>query len=304
MTATETSLTDRFLEDLEALSPVFSASVLALETDRPEQFRNVAERLSHIAQLVLGDTWSRRLAEGYVHFATDVLRSQVVYERCGRYPAESQDAIRSHLYDNDEFMRDYHWGMFSTLMCWSHHLDLVDFYQTRFIDAFSGKEPAHLLDLGCGSGVWSLLALDSWMRTKADLVDISPYSVAETRRSIAALRMSDRADVHLADVLSFSSAEGPADAIVSAFVAAHLERPQEYFDRVARNLLPGGKAFVTIAMNAAESDHIYEFSRESEPIQMAERSGMVLREARLSIPKAMMVGKYQPRSFGLILEKA
>ena len=68
--------------------------------------------------------------------------------------------------------------------------------------------------------------------------------------------MSNRVEVHLGDVLNFSPASGPADVVISAFVAAHLERPQDYFDRVAQNLVSGGKAFVTIAMKIDNVDFV------------------------------------------------
>ena len=54
----------------------------------------------------------------------------------------------------------------------------------------------------------------------------------------------------------------------------HLEDPQKLLKNIAENLKEHGKAFVTLALTAAEVDHIYEIKFESEAVKLAKNSGL------------------------------
>lgn len=290
-----------FLRALKEQTPHYAISVEKLAEERPASFYAIGDRLTGIIARVHPDDWLDRLIDGYAYFVTDVMRSQALYEQTGAYEKKSQADILNGVYRDEGVMRDYHWGMLATLFCWQHHLELAEGFLSRFMPRFGPKGPTHIIDLGCGSGAWSLLALQDWSHTVAELVDISPWTIAETRQTVEALALADRAALYEADVTSFKSASGMVPALISAFVAAHLENPQAYFDRIGKLLEPGGKAYIIVALNAAEIDHIYEFKRESEPIFMAEQAGLTLLDAQLARPKTYSTKA--ARSFAMILER-
>jgi precorrin-6B methylase 2 len=294
--------TDIFLAQLDRDAPVFSPHVIAVARDHSQQFYPLAERLITYAKPTLGASWCMRLIEGYVHFVMDVNRAQANYEKTGHYAASRYVDIKRDVYDDTEYMQQYHWGMFSTLFCWAHHLELTMFYQQHFLAPLAENPPTHVIDLGCGSGVWSLLALDMWPSTHALMVDITPTTVQQTRAMLATSAYANRATVFEGDALCFSPERaGESVAIVSAFLAAHLENPQQYFHHIKSLLTAQEKAFIVVALTAAESDHIYEFVHELDVLQMIEHAGLHLVASRMTSPATRAGARFTPRSFGLIV---
>ena len=92
--------------------------------------------------------------------------------------------------------------------------------------------------------------------------------------------------------------------MVCSFLIEHLEDPNKLVAVIAHQLKPGGFAYLTGALTAAQIDHIYEFTRESELILMAERNGLrVLETLSVSPRRVLPRAKQLPRSMGLIMQK-
>ena len=290
-----------FLKSLKEQIPYYAVSVenLALQNSN---FEKIGDRLVNIVAKTHPDKWIEKLIDGYGYFVSDVIRSQKIYEKTGSYERKTQIKILKEVYLDEEVMGDYHWGMLATLFCWSHHLMLVDGFLSRFIPYFGKKGPTNIIDLGCGSGVWSILALEEWEKTKAEFVDISPISLGETKLTIDALSLNNRVSLHESELTMFESSNGRVEAIISTFVAAHFENPQTYFNKISSLLKTNGLAYISIALNAAEVDHIFEFKKESEPIIMAEEAGLTLIDAQLALPD--MQKPNSARSFAMIFKKS
>ena len=95
-----------------------------------------------------------------------------------------------------------------------------------------------------------------------------------------------------------------ADACVCCFLVEHLERPERLFEVIRHLLRPGGRAFVTGALTAAQVDHIYEFRHESELIQMAEAPGLrLLRSLSANPRRRLRNARFVPRSMSMLLER-
>lgn len=289
-----------FLKSLKTQMPHYAASVDKLARSNPS-FKLIGDRLVNIVAKTHPDQWIEKLIDGYGYFVSDVIRSQTIYEKTGSYERKKQKNILNELYLAKELMGDYHWGMLATLFCWSHHLMLVNSFLSRFVPYFDKKGPKNIIDLGCGSGVWSILAMEEWENTEAEFVDISPFSLSETKLTIDALSLNDRISLHESELTRFESSNSRVDAIISTFVAAHLENPQTYFDKISSLLKNHGLAYISIALNAAEIDHIFEFNKESEPIIMAEKAGLTLIDAQLACSDIKKLNS--ARSFAMIFRK-
>jgi 2-polyprenyl-3-methyl-5-hydroxy-6-metoxy-1,4-benzoquinol methylase len=291
-----------FLDRFVDRRPAFAKELLRAQATDPATFGELAPTLLGWAAAKLGEGWEDRLIDGYCAFVYDVNRSQARYEQTGAYAHRSFEEVRAATYDDPEFMGLYHWGVFVTTFGWTHHLPLYRLYRDHFLAplAARGAQP-RLLDLGCGSGVWHLLALRAIPGARVQAVDISPTSVAEGRDTAAGLGLSTAWTC--ADATTFT-AEAPVDGAVSGFLLEHLEQPQALIDNLARNLAPGGLAFITCALTAAEVDHIYELRRESEPVRMCEEAGLRVLSTFSSAPAGVSPKKrFLPRSMGLVLER-
>jgi SAM-dependent methyltransferase len=294
---------DRFLELLKTTSPIFSAYAEATARRLPDRFARVSERLIGWADATLGGDSLEQLVDGYLSFTFDVNSSQRAYEQTGRYRPETADEIYAEIYAIPEVMTPYHWGMYATLFAWEHHLAIVELFERSFLSRFPIDEPIEIVDLGCGSGVWSAIALSALPKARARLVDISPTTVDITARMLAAAGFADSATVQIGDATE-PFAGRAADGAISGFVLAHLERPKKLFDAIAAGLKTHGTAFVTAALSAAESDHITEFRREGEVIALAEAGGFRLIQAHSFAPEGVAASaRYLPRALALVLEK-
>lgn len=243
------------------------------------------------------------LIQGYKFFVADVNRSQMQYEKDGKYKYLDYATVNQHVYSNQKFMALYHWGVFVTTFAWEHHLRLFEYYKRDFIRRIPENAPKEIIDLGAGSAIWSMLTANYRPESKITAVDISPKTVELSQEFIKANQYQNRIDMILGDALQYRH-PFPADFGLSCFLLEHLETPWLLFENLRANLKDGGIAFVTGALTASEIDHIYEFKSESELVRLAEDAGFrvlsSLSAAPDSFPKKF---KYIPRSMAMIIQK-
>ena len=69
-------------------------------------------------------------------------------------------------------------------------------------------------------------------------------------------------------------------------------------------LKPGGFAFITGALTAAQVDHIYEYRYESELVAMCENAGLRVLETLSANPlRTLPKARFLPRSMALFVQK-
>ncbi|MDD5198755.1 MAG: class I SAM-dependent methyltransferase [Terrimicrobiaceae bacterium] len=242
------------------------------------------------------------LINGYNSFVLDVGKSQMEYEKRGAYKNKTYAEVYQSVYNNADHMQNYHWGVFTTTFAWEHHLKIAGFFKDYFLPVLP-DEGGTLLELGSGSGVWGLLLLHGMQQWTLDGVDISQKSVELAIDMTRRIGFSDRTNYIVGDALAFTGA-GQYDAAISCFLLEHVERPDLLFSSLAGNLNPGGYAFVTGALTAAEIDHITEFKRESEIIKLAEDAGFRVVSTYSASPGSYPSDfRFLPRSMALVLQK-
>lgn len=295
--------TNEFLSFLGDHYPVYAGSIAENERRNREQFHALAERMLGWAETILGQDYLRVLADGYVTFVNDVNRSQVEYEERGRYEHSSYANVFAKTYDSSDFMNLYHWGVYVTTFAWEHHLLINQFFQRHFLPHLSQIQNGRLIDLGCGSGIWSLLTMSQLSSWQSTMVDISSTTTALTRHAVQSIDFDDRCDVIEADAITFQP-DSPGDAAISCFLLEHVETPEAVLENLATAIPTGGRAFVTTALTAAETDHIFEFRRESEVLLMAEAAGFRVEASYSVAPVAVRPSsRFLPRSMALVLQK-
>jgi len=265
-------------------------------------FEELSELLLSWAADLLEDNYLDALTNGYAKFVNDVNRSQIKYEKRRRYENKSYSEVYRQVYNNPTYMSLYHWGVFTITFAWEHHLKIYKYFIEDFAGCL-GKNRGKALDLGSGSGVWSLLLLSHKPNWLVEGIDISTYSVNMANNLARAAKLSERSKFIVDNALTHSLPQ-KADAVISCFLLEHLEDPQNLFLNASNNLIDGGYAFVTAALTAAEIDHIYEFRKESTLVNMAEDYGFRVISFRSESPKNHPRENYfLPRSMALILQK-
>lgn len=301
--ATLSPVVRQFVDGLQERSPSFTKELSATVDAEPDTFEELAAPILDAASRTLGPDWIDVLASGYTHFVVDVNRSQILYEKRGHYASKSYDEVYRQVYGNAEYMDKYHWGVLVSSFIWKHHLLIYRFYRDYFLAMIAGRGTT-LLDLGAGSGIWHTLALLRQPALRATAVDISDRSIALAAEMAQAVGIAERVEHVTGDALN-ACFEHAFDFGICCFLAEHLETPEDLLPNLARNLKEGGLAFVTVALTAAEVDHIAEFRRESEIVDMAESAGFRVLSLYSAAPDRVVVkdARFLPRSLALIVQK-
>jgi SAM-dependent methyltransferase len=270
----------------------------------PDLFDSVAERFLGWAAKVHGeDGYLPRCVDAFARFSSDVLMAQARYEADGHYESSSFAECEAAVYADREVMDDYLWGVFLTNFLWSHHMEISRFYRDRFLSRLPAG--AEVLEIAPGHGGWGVWLLSERSDAKLEAYDISPSSIAIASSIAAAAGVADRATYTRRNALDLSTMPAAGkDAVICSFLIEHLEEPDKLVEVIAHNLKPGARAYLTGAITAAQIDHIYEFRRESELVQMCEKHGLRVLETLSVSPKRILPkARFLPRSMALLVQK-
>lgn len=294
-------LQERFESILVERYPIVWRGVKEARAVAPELVDREWEKVLGWITRSFGEDVLGNLVDGYAFFTMEVNRAQVAYERAGKYKLGSFAEANRLVYQQPDYMRHYYWGVLAVTFCWGHHVELIDFYLNRFV---AGLSPGRVLEVAPGHGLWGLLALDGCQGTTLEGWDISPTSLEWAPRMAEGAQLAARTTYRVEDATRVSDSGERFDAAVCCFMLEHLEDPRAFLRGLSDWLEPGARAFVTLALTAAQPDHIYEFLRESEAISMAEDAGFELLEARIARPQRLLPSaRFVPRVQAMILRK-
>lgn len=290
------------LKKMQESAPSFSKELAKTIKNSPIEFNILSEIMCKWAENMIGDNYLDVLVRGYVKFVMDVNRSQLKYEVEGKYESKKYDEVFELAYNSQSFMNDYHWGVFVITFAWHHHLNLYSFFKKEFIDVYC-QDCKNLIDLGTGSGVWHHLFLEDISDCQVTAVDISSTSIELSKKMASKIYSEKRVKYIVDDAMRYKG-DIAYDIAMSCFLMEHLETPQNLLNNINRNLKTRGYAFVTVALTAAEYDHIYEFKSESEVILLAENAGFRVIKMFSSSPQTIVDNaRFLPRSVALVLQK-
>jgi 2-polyprenyl-3-methyl-5-hydroxy-6-metoxy-1,4-benzoquinol methylase len=294
-------LVDRLFELIKDRYPVYFPAIQRTKQMNPELFNSLSSLASEWAFRAFGEEVLSLIADGYAHFVSDVTREQMAYDKRGSYRNKSYNEVFKSVYDNDDYMRFYHWGVFGTTFLWSHHLNIYGFFRDRFVSKYLNDD-CRLIDLGCGSGIWSILAA----RYKSS-IHIAGYDISKSSLEVSQLLakhagVDERINFFVGDAISLAS-NSLYNAGISAFLLEHLEDPMQLVKSFDRNLEPGSPLFITAAVTAAEIDHIFEFRTEGEVVELLETNGFRVLELFSATPKPDLRMRFLPRSVAIIAQK-
>jgi SAM-dependent methyltransferase len=219
--------------------------------------------------------------KGYAAFALDALRRQKDFEAHPVYPRKSHREASEEVYLNAEFMMgQYLPGLLLSHYLWPHHYRQLGFFESAFVEGLSRSEhPPRFAEVGVGTGLYSRILLQRCPAAQGRGYDLSPSSKAFTERHLEAFGLTGRYAVELRDVVLHPIA--PADHLVCVEVLEHLEDPLGFLRTLRTALAPGGKAFITAALDAPNADHIYLYRKPEEVLAQLTAAGFTLEQSWL-----------------------
>ncbi|WP_448614101.1 SAM-dependent methyltransferase [Modestobacter sp. URMC 112] len=242
------------------------------------------ERWADEFELVLGAVFPTReavaaAAQGYAAFALRSMRLQAEFVSEGRYrPRTHAEAAEEVYLDEQHMMGEYLPGLLLSHFLWPHHHRQLRFFETAFVDAMRVAGATSFVEVGTGTGLYSGLLLRRLPQVRGTGFDISPSSQRFTGALLDALGVGDRYEVQLRDV-----AEEPpgrtTEWLVCVEVLEHLEDPVAFLRALRATVGPGGRAFVTAAVNAAHADHIHLYRSADEVLEHLVAAGFTLEQS-------------------------
>jgi 2-polyprenyl-3-methyl-5-hydroxy-6-metoxy-1,4-benzoquinol methylase len=290
-----------FYSKLNDKYPIMYRGVLEARDVAPEMVDTLFEKCLNWLVSVHGESTLDKMTDAYAAYTMEVNISQAAYEKRGCYEFSTFAEANLRVYQHSSYMKDYYWGIFAILFCWSHYVELMEFYINRFVK----KVPVgRLIEIAPGHGAWGILAASFQDELKIDGFDISPTSLEFAPKMAEGAALNDRCSYYVQDATKLSSEAGKYDAAVCSFMLEHLEQPAQFLADFAPCLKPGALAYVSLALTAAQTDHIYEFKKESEGILLAEAAGFELVETLVSRPhRVSLNARFTPRVQAMILRK-
>lgn len=227
-------------------------------------------------ELLFGDVKSEAFEKallGYVEFSIDAAKNQEFFIRNGKYKASNFAEVKETLLDNPEHMLgNYLPGMFVSHYFWPHHYTMGRRYKDEVIPMVKEHNPKYFVEVGTGSAMYSKLTMEELPEVQGFGYDISPHSVSFGRGVAKTFGFDDRFTFIQQDAFA-NPPERKADYIVSQEVLEHLEDPFTFCKNLCAILSDDGCAYITAAITAAHSDHIYLFSHPDELLTMLEAAG-------------------------------
>jgi len=229
-----------------------------------------------------------RAVLGYAEFAVDALRLHAVFEKTGEYASKTYAAAAQEVYHSREYMMDlYLPGILLSHFLWPHHYRQREFFEAMFMPIVRRAPDKRFYDVGVGTGYFSRLMLQHDAAAEGVGIDISAAAAEFTERHIAAFGLQARHRMELRDVV-LDTPDEPRPFVLSIEVLEHLDDPVTFLRSLRRILRPGGKAFITAALNAPNADHIYLYR---SPLEVAGQ----IREAGFHVEQYQSAFAYAPR---------
>jgi 2-polyprenyl-3-methyl-5-hydroxy-6-metoxy-1,4-benzoquinol methylase len=212
---------------------------------------------------------------GYAAFAIDSLRRQKKFELERKYEVKSHKQAAEEVYFNEKHMLEqYLPGLFLSHYLWPHHYRQLKYFKEFFVSSMKQSNASRFVEVGIGTGVYSRILLQEIAGVSGVGFDISEHSKTFTENHLKAFGLGGRYEVHLQDVLE-NTPQDEFNWLVCVEVLEHLENPLQFLRGLREMLAPGGKAFITAALNAANEDHIYLYENTGQVFEQLQEAGFV-----------------------------
>lgn len=247
---------------LEATHGVFMGrSLAALRAAEPDCA--FSEKLCADAYALSGGDENRVFdrADTMVDFSLEFLRLQRELERTGRYRYTTFQEVDKHVYRRPHLAAygpPYVWAMYFTQAFWVTHCRVWQSFLEDFAAPRATKRAKGcVLEIPSGNGLFLthfLLRNPAW---RAVALDLSDASIEFTREVLALNGALERASLEQMDFFRYAAKGGLFDRIICGEFLEHVEDPLSVLRKLRDLLADDGRIFLTVAVWAANIDHIY-----------------------------------------------
>ncbi len=193
----------------------------------------------------------------------DFLRLQIELEKTGKYTFSSFEEVQKFVYTrNDDEGPNYLWGLYFSEIFWKVHYNFVNFFLTNFVR--NQTQNGTILEVPSGTGFFLSEFLHANVSWNGLGVDISESSIEFSKKLLETNNISFNSyELIKQDFLKLDESKC-FDRICCGEFLEHLENPLQALQKFHRLLNKHGKIFITVAVWAANIDHIYLYKNAEE----------------------------------------
>ncbi len=214
-----------------------------------------------------------RATSGYSAFCNSAMRQQARLQKTRQYEFSTFQEAASRVYRDVEYMNsEYLPGLLLSHFLWPHHYAQLCFFR----QTLHSVQPLTFAEIGVGTGVYSFITLKEVSKAVGSGIDISKSSLEFAESLFRNGGFASRYQEILCDISETKLSLRP-NLVISVELLEHLETPTKLLQGIAELITDGGVAFVTAALNAAHTDHIYLYSEPTEVERQLHESGLIVR---------------------------
>ncbi|MCD4832080.1 MAG: methyltransferase [Anaerohalosphaeraceae bacterium] len=289
-------------ERMNKMYPVYAP----LWMESLEQFgEQWEEEISLNISRVFGSEYNERWDEaisGYAEFCTEALRAQCYFEKTGAYKATSYEETVEECYHSADYMKKrYLPGQYLSHYIWPHHQKMLRRFINNLLPQIM-QNVSLFYEVGVGCGMYSQWALNTIPKACGIGYDISDYALEFTLRVAKSHGYGERYKIINQNIID-EPIERKADLVISQEVLEHLDKPQLFIDSLYSAVRSGGWGYITAAINAAHTDHIYLYRSPEEVQQQLENAGWQICDTQIESNYPQKPIEKRPTIVGFLVRK-
>ena len=242
-------------------------------------------------------------AQAYSKMCREMLFEQIKFSKTGQYSSNCLEDVQAVVYDSEENMSKYMYGLALSIFLWPNHFAIYNFFIDELLKI---NDVNNYLEIGPGHGLFILQAMKRWRSAHFTAVDISPTSAKISSAFINHSLPGRKVDFRIQDFNDFN--EGTYDFITMGEVLEHIEDPMGALENLRSLLSPTGYCFLSTCANCPVVDHIYLFHDTDDMRDHIKKAGLdIVCDLALPVESVASTGKYSHKigiNYAAIVKKA
>ncbi len=226
------------------------------------------------------------IVSSYNSMVKDSIIHQRYFVSHNDYMYHSFEEVNKAIYDNSDKMQEYLIGLSISHYLWNNHVTLNRYFTEKFNKFISSDNYVknHYLEVGPGYGECFLYALNNSHFSFYEGIDVSSTSVKNSndyiQHNLSLANNLEKSSVYKIVKQDFFNynAQKKADAFICNEVLEHIENPSLFLEKIADITHKGSFIYLTTAINAPSSGHIYLFRNTDEVFKIVNDAGLMVED--------------------------